>query len=480
MPAFGGLAREPDGTAWLPETVAWLWGVLQPDLWRRAYNAGYAPPRTAAQLAELLDEPGFAWRDDVRALGCRVSPSILTEVAHAAAASQDARALTYLRLLVALDRACDGLSLRAPRIAPHLEPLLARRDARGSLAPASPCVVLRRDAPNPSGGAALGYYLDNLAVLDPTSLAGYRLEVPALPDACRLATRPGGPGLRVAFVPILRAADHVRFRPVEVGNDSRFTIDLAPEHQAAIAASARELVAGLERERVHVALLPETCTLPHVAEAFRAALVANYAAAGGEPHLRLLLVGVLAPRRNEVWGLSGAGHRLLVQPKQQPWRLDVRQQERYGIVDDLRGEAPPCDRDEDLQLEGRRMSALDDPGYGRLIVLICEDLQRCDPARRIAVDIGPTTVIAPVMDYALRAERWAAAAAAQLANEPGALVMVVSSASLTAMARKGGGEHPWPPGVGWVASPRYAEQRKLVSRLPVTVPEGEYFKVLEL
>ena len=39
--------------------------------------------------------------------------------------------------------------------------------------------------------AALGYYLDNLAVLDPMSTAGYRLEVPALPDACRLATRPG-------------------------------------------------------------------------------------------------------------------------------------------------------------------------------------------------------------------------------------------------------------------------------------------------
>jgi hypothetical protein len=193
-----------------------------------------------------------------------------------------------------------------------------------------------------------------------------------------------------------------------------------------------------------------------------------------------LLVGVLAARRNEVRAFSGAGHRLLVQSKQQPWRLDVRQQQRYGIVDDLRGDGPAVDRDEDLQLEARRISGLDDPGFGRLIVLICEDLQRCDPARRIAVDIGPTTVVAPVMDYALRADRWAAAAAAQLANEPGARVLVVSSASLTALARRDGGAHPWPPGVGWVASPSWQEHRELAAHLPVTVAEGELFSILEL
>ena len=479
--AFEGLAREPGGQAWLPETVAWLWAALQPDLWRRAYNAGFAPPRTPAQLAELLDEAGFAWRDEARALKGHLSRALLADVdRQAAAGSEDLRALVYLRFLVALDRACDGLSLRAPRIAPHLEPLLARRDDSGNLAPASQSVVLRRAAPSPSGGAALSYYLENLAVLDATSLAGYHLEVGGLPDACRLATRPGGPRLRVAFVPILRAAEHVSFRPVQVGGDPRFTIDLSPEHQKAVKESARDLVERLERERVHVALLPETSVLPEVAEAFRAALIDNYAAQDGEPHLRLFVVGVLAARRNEVWGLSGAGHRLLIQTKQQPWRLDVRQQERYGIVDDLRGGGAPCDRDEDLQLETRRISAADDPGFGRLIVLICEDLQRCDPARRIAVDVGPTTVIAPVMDYALRADRWAPAAAAQLANEPGALVMVVSSASLTALARRDGGSHPWPPGVGWIASPRFPEQRRLGGLLPVTVPEGELFQVLEL
>lgn len=478
---FDGLAREPGGHAWLPETVAWLWAALQPDLWRRAYNAGFAPPRTPAQLAELLDEIGFAWRDEARALGGRLSPALLSEVGgQAAAASDDGRALVYLRFLVALDRACDGLSLRAPRIAPHLEAMLARRDERGNLAPASESTVLRRDAPNPSGGAALGYYLDNLAVLDPTSLAGYRLEVGGLPDSCRLATRPGGPHLRVAFVPVLRAAEHVSFRPVQVGNDPRFTIDLAREHQEEVRRGARDLVAALEREEVHLALLPETCVVPEVAESIRDALVDNYAAQAGEPHLRMLVVGVLADRRNEVWGLSGAGHRLLVQTKQQPWRLDVRQQERYGIVDALRAEASPCDRDEDLQLETRRISAADDPGFGRVIVLICEDLQRCDPARRIAVDLGPTTVISPVMDYALRGDRWAANAAAQLANEPGALVMVVSSGSLTAMARQDGGSHPWPPGVGWVASPRFADRRRLSTLLPVVVPEGELFQVLEL
>lgn len=480
MTAFDGLARDEDGCAWLPETVAWLWSALEPDLWRRGYNAGFAPPRSAGQLAELLAGRGFAWRDQARAGDGRVSPALLDEVAFLAAASEEARAIAYLRLLVALDRACDGLALAAPRIAPHLEPMLARRDARGNLAPASRLLVLRRGAPSPSGGAALGYYLENLAVLDPAHLGGYRIEVPPLPDACRLATRPGAPALRVAFVPVLRRADDVRFRPVQVGNDPRFAVELAPAPQAALVAGARQLVERLERERVHVALLPETSVVPEVAEALRAALVANYAAADGEPHLRLLVAGVLGARRNEVRGFSGAGHRLLVQSKQQPWRLDVRQQERYGVVADLADGGAPVDRDEDLELEGRRISALDDPGFGRLVVLICEDLQRCDPARRIAVDIGPTTVVAPVLDYALRAGRWAPAAAAQIANEPGARVLVVSSEALTAMARRDGGSHPWPPGVGWVASPWYPEQVGLAHRLPVTVEEAESFTVLEL
>ena len=480
MSGFDGLPREADGAAWLPETVAWLWRALGPDLWRRAYNAGYAPPRNHAQLGELLDLRGMAWRDQARALEGRLTRSMLDEVAFLSAASDEARAINHVRFLVALDRACDGLALGAPRIAPHLEAMLARRDERGSLAPASELIVMRRAAPNPPGGAALGYYLANLAVLDPASLGGYGIAVPALPDACRLATRPGGPGLRIGFVPVLREAGHVRLRPVQVGSDPRFTIELDAAHQASVARGARALVARLEEARVHIALLPETCVHPEVAEALRAALISNYAAADGDPHLRLLLVGVLAARRNEVRALSGAGHRLVVQSKQQPWRLDLRQQRRYGVVDDLCGDGPPVDRDEDLELEARRISALDDPGFGRLIVLICEDLQRCDPARRIAVDIGPTTVVAPVMDYALRADRWAAAAAAQLAVEPGARVLVVSSASLTALARRDGGVHPWPPGVGWVASPSYPEQLELVARLPVTVAEGEEFSVLEL
>lgn len=127
-------------------------------------------------------------------------------------------------------------------------------------------------------------------------------------------------------------------RPVQVGSDPRFAIDLDPAHQESVARGARALVDQLERERVHIASLPETCVLPAVAEAFRAALIANYAAQAGEPHLRLFLVGVLAARKNEVRAISGAGHRLPVQTKQQPWRLDVRQQQRYGIVDDLCGE----------------------------------------------------------------------------------------------------------------------------------------------
>ena len=479
--SFEGLAREPDESAWLPEIVAWLWSALTPDLWQRAYNRGLAPPRTPEQLTQLLDGAGCDWRDRARGLGGRVTPELLDEVDRAAAASEDARATAYVRFLVALDRACDGMSLRSPRISPELEAMLARQDAHGNLAPRGSCLVLRRDARNPAGGVALGYYLDNLSVLDPVHLGGYQVDVSPFPDACRLATRPGGPGLRVAFVPVLRDEDHVRFRPVQVGADPRFTIELSPDHQEMSRDGARRLVEQLEQERVHIALLPETCVVPEVAEAFRAALVANYAVTAGDPHLRLFVVGVLERQRNEVHGFSGAGHRLLLQTKQQPWRLDLRQQGRYGLVEDLRGGGPAVDRDENLLLEGKRICAIDDPGFGRILVLICEDLQRCDPARRIAVDIGPTTVIAPVMDYALVQGRWAASAAAALAGEPGALVLVASSGSLTALARRDGDpDHPWPPGIGWVASPSFEQQRALLTVLPVRVAEGELFQLVEL
>jgi len=466
---------DASGRVWLPDAVAWLWAALSsgsPALWRSAYDAGLGPPRTVEDVADLLGRDGVRWRAQARAGHGWLPAELVAELDGLPQGPQ-----LWLRLLVALDRACDGLALHEPRLVPELAEIAEAGilDERGNLARSGDTLVLRRGSPVPSGGASLGHYLANLVVLDALVQGAYDVRARALPEDSRLAHRRSAAAgeLAVAFVPVLDEIEDARFVARRVGTHARFALELSPAKQARLIARAPELVAELETAGVELALLPETCATPALVEALRQALRRNHRARGCDPSLRLMLVGRLGkqltlgnpaggwvglPERdlggvNEVVVLSGAGRTIMTQRKQQPWRLDGFQIQRYGLEAAFSERGTLVERDEDLSLAGgAQLHAVDDAGFGRLIILICEDLQRCDPARQIAVHLAPTDVASPVMDSSLAVHRWACKAANAVADEPGAVVMVVNSCFMSLLERRGA---PGAVGVGYVAHPAW-------------------------
>jgi len=125
---------DASGRVWLPDAVAWLWAALSsgsPALWRSAYDAGLGPPRTVEDVADLLGRDGVRWRAQARAGHGWLPAELVAELEGLPQGPQ-----LWLRLLVALDRACDGLALHEPRLVPELAEIAEAGilDERGNLA----------------------------------------------------------------------------------------------------------------------------------------------------------------------------------------------------------------------------------------------------------------------------------------------------------------------------------------------------------
>lgn len=460
------MAHDGVGRVWIADAIAWLWEDLcsHGGRWRGAFNLGMAPPRDEIATIDLLGPDGTRWRDMIRPASGWLPAQVLHEASSPVARSEE-ETLTRLRLLVALDRACEGLNLIESRITPELAPLMDHWETHhGNLAKHADAVVLRKANREIPGGASLAHYLRNVTPLGQAARGAYEVRAVSVPERGRRLdrTRP----LRVAFVPTLDEVDDVAFQPVRRGGALRFSVRLDAGKQARMAARMSDLITSMELDGVEVALFPETCAEASLVEALRQALFANHRACKRAPGLRLVFVGRLdsGAQENAVVVLSGAGQTLLVQRKQQPWRLNAFQQARYGLQDVLLEATRPVDRDEDILLsQPPMMCVLDDPGLGRIAILICEDLARCDPARRIATDVGPSYVIGPVMDFSLEPERWACKAAEALAGEPSAIVFIVNSSVLTLRHNR---THPAiahdkVPGVGYVHHPFYEASKSL-------------------
>jgi hypothetical protein len=470
--ALPGVPFSTKGDVWLPDLAAFLWAELSrgpTPRWRNAWSDGHGPPRTEEQTALFLAAEGIGWRRAFRDAGGWAPPAVLDDLARALAATAADGTPALLRLLVALDRACEGLSLVEPRDTASTE---AIRDywwsrADGNLARFGTVQVLRKATKVPSSGAALSYYLKNFTILDGAGVSTYEVAAVPLAESTRLSSRPGAPSreLTLAFVPVLDDSTDATFHPVNRASSMRFALELNAAKQARFRDEAPDLVRRLEGAGVELALLPETCLDEASVDALRLALVSNFAERKGTPNLRLVLAGRLRPRENAVVALSGSGQTLLVQHKQRPWTLDAFQQSRYGLANAFLHETQVVERTEDIELsQPPSIWALDDPGFGRLVILICEDLARCDPARGVAVALGPTHVVSPVMDASLASGRWACAAAAALVDEPGARVFVVNSLFLSALAVRGAGTGSSTidgGGVGHVAHPDYKVREKL-------------------
>jgi hypothetical protein len=116
------------------------------------------------------------------------------------------------------------------------------------------------------------------------------------------------------------------------------------------------------------------------------------------------------------------------QDKHHRWKLEGTQLKQYNLGGVLAGSK---DWWEAIEISNRRLSILAPNNWLTLCPLICEDLARQEPISEIIRGVGPTLLIAVLLDGPQLKERWPGRYASVMADDPGSSVLTVSSLGLT-------------------------------------------------
>ena len=120
------------------------------------------------------------------------------------------------------------------------------------------------------------------------------------------------------------------------------------------------------------------------------------------------------------------------QYKHHRWMLDKSQIIQYGLGSQL---SPSKFWWEHIAIRDRSLMFLALRDWLTVSVLICEDLARPDPVGEIVRAVGPSLVIALLMDGPQLASRWSGRYATVLADDPGSSVLSVTSLGMTKLSR---------------------------------------------
>jgi len=122
------------------------------------------------------------------------------------------------------------------------------------------------------------------------------------------------------------------------------------------------------------------------------------------------------------------------QGKHHRWKLTPGQLQQYALAGLLSGARSWW---EDLPLEGRRLSLLAPNGWLCVAPLICEDLAQLEPCTPVIRGVGPTLVLALLLDGPQLTSRWPGRYASVLADDPGSSVLTVTSLGTAMASRRG-------------------------------------------
>lgn len=164
---------------------------------------------------------------------------------------------------------------------------------------------------------------------------------------------------------------------------------------------------------------------------------------GRVPHLAYAIVGVIEDdadsSRNYVAVLSGSGDILARQDKMSRWDLNPEAQRWLGLGhddDDL------ADVIEEAIVPAPSVNLIELPGLGRLMVLICADMNIGEPGDFLYVNGGVDWVYAPIMDRTWRLQRdgtqegWIVERSLRAAKATKGNVVVTNSIPLTAICNR--------------------------------------------
>jgi hypothetical protein len=353
-----------------------------------------------------------------------------------------------LTLHAAADEACAGLGIALD--SPHAHGCVYRARGRellartGSLSRVDARLlrVLPRVRTPPTGRPAFSRYA---CVQTPPIDARWH-KVPA---------RHPGTGLRSEYATMLllpwpltvRAAD---FRPVEgveyrPTNDPFCFFEFAPAERLDLALLDRVLTAARkEVNSVDVVVLPESAideseiddlealldrhgvVFLHAGVRQRSAdpnrLPSNWMHAGISPKFQK---GTPKP------GDESGGWFHIRQDKHHRWSLDESQVNQYHLGSILH---PHIRWWEAMEIPRRSLQFIEVAEL-TLVGLVCEDLAESDNVAELIRSVGPTVVIAGLLDGPQLNSRWAARYASVLADDPGSAVLTVSSLGMVERSR---------------------------------------------
>jgi hypothetical protein len=249
-----------------------------------------------------------------------------------------------------------------------------------------------------------------------------------------------GRDFHMMLVPWPLVVDSTAFRPVDgpldMDTDAFGFFSYAPTRPLAPAFLAGLIDAALEEApRLDGVVLPEAAIDREeigpledlLAERGVPSLVAGtrQAAAAGQMARNYVHLGFLGPR--------GWVH--YEQDKHHRWCLDPAQIRQYHLTRAL----PPTRRWwEAIELPTRSVRIIDTGGGATLAPLICEDLARLDEVADVLRRIGPSFVMALLLDGPQLPQRWAGRYASVLSEDPGCTVLTLSSLGMVARSRPPG------------------------------------------
>jgi hypothetical protein len=159
--------------------------------------------------------------------------------------------------------------------------------------------------------------------------------------------------------------------------------------------------------------------------------------------VNFLLTGVRSPATRHRLGRNYAfvgvrtsgGWQRFEQDKHHRWRLDGGQIHQYHLC---RALDPHRDWWEAIDIPPRNIQFLD-VGEGAITAaLVCEDLARMDTVADVLRLVGPTLVVALLLDGPQLSSRWPCRYAAVLSDDPGSAVLTLTSLGMVNRSRPAG------------------------------------------
>lgn len=268
----------------------------------------------------------------------------------------------------------------------------------------------------------------------------YLAFVPSLPDGQKLHFKVTSPSNfllanadspAIGLAPVAENANDFQFCTPVRGN--RPYLDAQPADAEALNARLAEAVIVLLNDGAQIVVLPELVASPGTIDAVQKRLRDRRPSGQGA----LVLIGSgltsdICPKVNrpfnEAVALTETGELLLRQRKLNPFNMNADRMSQCHIAFASGHENQP--HMEDIAV-GDTLVVCDLPDVGRLVTLICEDLEQETPGGRSTLDVRPDWILTPVLDINQAYGRWTHRRAMELGRHTGSRFVISSSTSLS-------------------------------------------------